>query len=272
MIAWSVIVFGFVILTISGNARPFLAPEALPTDGPIRTVGMAVALAVLGFVGIQQLEKREWKAAGRQAGLSPQRGGVIRKPTLAGTVGGRTVRAWTESRTVGGGGESGGNTKAFTVVQTDLSEPTERALIVTPGGSPSVGTDDLPADLALQSTSVGAVTVLGESDHFAGDVLTHRAQEAILQVDPDGAIHAGRTADIYLDAVEAATGSIAGSFASFMADEVADRMPSGTDTVGTEIEGVVLDGAVLERRAEAVAAVANGFEGAADDASGTRNP
>ena len=271
-IAWGVLVFGVVILTISGNARPFLSPEALPIDGPIQMVAVAVALTALGFLVIRQLEKRDWTAAGKQAGLSPESGSVIGNPDLVGTVDGRTVRARTESHNVGGGGESGSDTKTVTVVETDLSEPTERALIVTPGGAPTAGGDDLPTDLADQMTAVGDVAVLGESEDLAYDVLTPRARDAISRLDTTDGVHAGKTVNIYLDAVEDASGGVAGSFAGLMADKLADRMPGGAEKVGTEIEGVVLNGAELERRVDAVAAVANGFEEATDGESGTRLP
>lgn len=268
IIAWGVMVFGVVIFTISGNARQFLTPDQLPIEGPLTGTGFVVILWVLGAGVISQFEKRSWKKAGKQAGLSPNsRGGVRSKPDLTGTVDGREVRARTVTRKVGGGDESGSDRQTFTVVETDLSGPSDRGLIVI-GGTPAIEADDVPVvDLAGQTTTVGGVAVLGELNDIARDVLTPRAQEAIQRADTI-TIHAGETADIYSNAVQEATGGIAGTFTDLMEDEFADRIPGDAGTVSTEKEGVVLDRTELERRAQAVAAVADGFEDASRGESG----
>jgi hypothetical protein len=260
-IAWGVVVFGVVILTISGNARPFLAPDQLPIRGPLNGIGVIAVLWFLGAGVIFQLEKRSWKRAGKEVGLSPDaRGGIIGKPDLTGTVDGRDVRARTVSRNVGGGGESGSNEETFTVVETDLSDPSDQGLIVL-GGKSTIGADDVPVDLAEQATTVGGVAVLGGADDVARDVLTPRAQDAIQRVDTI-TVHAGETADIYSNTVQEATGSIAGSLMNLMEDKLADRIPGDAGTVSPEKKGVVLNGADLERQAQAVVAVADGFEDA----------
>lgn len=266
-IAWGVVVFGVVILTISGNARPFLAPDQLPIRGPLNGIGVIAVLWFLGAGVIFQLEKRSWKRAGKEVGLSPDaRGGIIGKPDLTGTVDGRDVRARTVSRNVGGGGESGSNEETFTVVETDLSDPSDQGLIVL-GGKSTIGADDVPVDLAEQATTVGGVAVLGGADDVARDVLTPRAQDAIQRVDTI-TVHAGETADIYSNTVQEATGSIAGSLMNLMEDKLADRIPGDAGTVSTEKKGVVLNGAELERQAQAVVAVADGFEDAFGGESG----
>jgi hypothetical protein len=45
-------------------------------------------------------------------------------------------------------------------------------------------------------------------------------------------------------------------------------MPSGPETVGTERKGVILNGDELEARAQAVVAVADGFENATSGTDG----
>lgn len=268
VIAWGVVVLGFVVLTISGNARPFLSPDALPIDGPLQMVGVTVALIVLGALLILQLERREWKAAGKRAGLSPRgRGGIIGKPDLVGTVEGRQVRARTESRAVGGGGDSGSDSSTFTVVETDLAEPTERGLIVTAGSSPTAGMEDVPVDLANQLVTVGDVTVLGGSESFAQAVVTPRVENALTGTNTIEGVHVGESADVFLEAIEASGGGIAGSMMGLVEGRIRERMPGGPETVGTERKGVILDGADLEARARAVVAVADSFERAieADD-------
>lgn len=108
MLGWGVVVFGITVLTISGNARPYLSPEALPVDGPFQFVGVAAVLVVLGILVILRLWRNAWKRAGEQAGLSPRGGGLRGKPGLVGTVDGREVRAHAVKRETGdGGGESG---------------------------------------------------------------------------------------------------------------------------------------------------------------------
>jgi hypothetical protein len=239
----------------------------LPIRGPLNGIGVIAVLWFLGAGVIFQLEKRSWKRAGKEVGLSPDaRGGIIGKPDLTGTVDGRDVRARTVSRNVGGGGESGSNEETFTVVETDLSDPSDQGLIVL-GGKSTIGADDVPVDLAEQATTVGGVAVLGGADDVARDVLTPRAQDAIQRVDTI-TVHAGETADIYSNTVQEATGSIAGSLMNLMEDKLADRIPGDAGTVSTEKKGVVLNGAELERQAQAVVAVADGFEDAFGGESG----
>jgi hypothetical protein len=54
----------------------------------------------------------------------------------------------------------------------------------------------------------------------------------------------------------------------FMENKIKERMPSDAGSVGTERQGVVLDGADLEAQARAVAAVADGVEDALAAESG----
>lgn len=268
-IAWGVVVFGVVVLTVSGNARPFLAPDALPVDGPLQLFAVTVALIALGVAAILRLETRSWKAAGKQAGLSPRgRGGIVGKPDLVGTVDGREVRARTESRAVGGGGESGSDTAKFTVVETGLSEPTERGLVVTAGESPTTGLEGVSADLADQLTTVGDVAVLGESEAFARAAVTPRVQNALAEADSLDGVHAGESADVFVDAIEDSGSGLAASMVGIVENEIRDRLPGGPETVGTDTRGVILDGDDLEAHARAVVAVADGFENASVAESG----
>ena len=186
------------------------------------------------------------------------------KPDLVGTVDGRKVRARSESRAVGGGNESGSDTARFTVVETDLAEPTKRGLIVTAGSPPTAGRGDVPVDLADQLTTVGDVTILGGSEEFARAVVTPRVQSVLTETVPDGEVHVGESANVFLEAVEDSSGGLAGSMMGLMEDKIKERMPGGPESVGTDRRGVILDGADLEARARAVVAVANGFEQASE--------
>jgi len=285
--AWGVVVFGCLILTISGNARPFFPPEALPINRPLQMVGVAVALIAIGVFVIRQLETRSWIKAGKEAGLSPNGLGIAKptlarnaslllilpvgleimsKPDLVGTVDGREVRARTVARNVGGGGESGSNTARFTVVETDLVESTDRGLIVTAGSPPTTGMEDVPADLTDQMNTVGNITVLGESEKFAREAVTPRVQNTLAETNTLESVHAGKSADVFLAAIKNSVG-LAGPLVSTFENKFRERVPGGPATVGTDREGVVLDGADLEARARAVAAVADGFETASEGES-----
>lgn len=285
--AWGVVVFGFIILTISGNARPYLSPEALPINGPLQMIGLAVTLIAVGVFVILQLETRSWIKAGKEAGLSPNGLGIAKpdltrnsalwsilpvgleilsKPDLVGTVNGREVRARTVARNVGGDGDSGSNTARFTVVETDLVEPTNRGLIVTAGSPPTAGMEDVPDDLTNQMEVIGDIAVLGDSEKFAREVVTPRVQDALAGTDTLESVHAGGSADVFLDAIKN-SGGLAGSLVGAIENEFRERIPGGPTTVGTDRRGVVLDGADLKARARAVAAVADGFEKASESES-----
>lgn len=263
-LAWGVVVFAVVILTISGNARPFLAPDALPIDGPIQMVGVAVVLIGLGVLVIRQLEKRDWTAAGRRAGLTPSGGGgIVGKPDLVGTVEGREVRARTESRDVGGSTEGSSSSKPFTVVETDLAEPTERGLIVNATDTADVGPESFPADLSGELTPVGDVAVLSESAEFAREAVTPRAQDAVAALESEATVAAGPAANVLLEGLDRG-----GPVIGLLEAKLEEQMAGGPETVGTDREGVILDGADLEARARAVATVANGLEAAVGGESG----
>ncbi|MEF8894485.1 hypothetical protein [Halodesulfurarchaeum sp.] len=271
IIAWGVVAFGVMIVTISGNARPFLTPDQLPFGGgPIGGILFVVVFWGLGAAILLLVEKRSWKRAGERAGLSPSGfSWIVGKPDLVGTVDGREVRVRTESRDVGSGDESGSSEQTFTVVETTLSEPADQALILTGGAVPRAGMENLPANIDGQMMSLGDIAVLGESEDFARDILTPRAREAMQGLEPSDGVHVGKTADIYAEALREAGGTLAGSVAGLMETKFADRMIGDAETVGTDRKGVVLDGAEIERRAQAVAAIANGFEDASESVSGS---
>lgn len=263
MVSWGVVVSAVLILTISGNARPFLSPEALPIDGPLQFVGVAAVLVVLGVLVILRLETNAWKAAGRQAGLSPRGGGLRGKPDLVGTVDGREVRAHTIKRETGeGDGESGTSTTVFSVVETTLAEPTDRGLIVSAANGANLGPESVPADLTDQVRTVGDVAVVGESDAFAQEAITPKAGTELAKLENDASVNAGAAADIFIEAIKASDSSLAGSMIGLMESKLKEAMPAGPETVGTERKGVILDGDALEARAKAVVAVADGFENA----------
>lgn len=263
IVVWGVVVFAVMILTISGNAQPFLSPDALPIDGPLQFVGVAAVLVVLGALVILRLETNAWKTAGKQAGLSPRGGGLRSKPGLIGTIDGREVRAHIVKREPSDGGKESGSSKtAFTVVETTLAEPTDRGLIVSSANGANLGPKSVPADLSGQVRTVGDVAVVGESDTFARDVITPKAETELAKLESDANVNAGEAGDVIIEAIKASDSNLAGSMIGLMESKIKERMSAGPETVGTERKGVILDGDNLKARAQAVVAVADGFENA----------
>jgi len=124
--------------------------------------------------------------------------------------------------------------------------------------------EDLPVDLTDQLTAVGDVAVLGESESFARAVATPRVQNALTGTNTIESVHVGDSAYVFLEAIEASGGGLAGSMVGLMEGKIKERMPGGPETVGTDRKGVILDGADLEARARAVVAVADSFERATE--------
>jgi hypothetical protein len=262
ILLWGVVVFGTIILTISGNARPYLSPGALPINGSLQFVGVGAVLVVLGVLVVLRLERNAWKTAGEQAGLRPRGASLRGKPDLVGTVNGRQVRAHTVKRDTGDGRESGSTETTFTLVETDIADPTTRGFIVSPANGANLGPESVPADLSGQVRSVGDVAVVGESDAFASEAITPRAETEIAKLNDDENVNAGEAADIFIDAIKQSESGLAGSMIGLMESKIKDQMPGGPETVGIERKGIILNGDDLEARAQAVVAVADGFENA----------
>lgn len=257
------------VLVASGTAEPYVALSDVPTvvaDSPAVTLfgGAAVSvLAVVVFVGV--LKKREWNQLGRQANLTASGGGIFGYSDLTGTVGGRSVRARTVTRKKSSGGQ-GSNSVTYTVVETDLTAPTDQGLMIgrtSPGES--VGKADF-GDTAVQEQAIDDrfVVVGAGSETLAREVVSGRARDPLLELTSFGKLTIGDPTDTILEAMPDMSGS-------FIGGKIEDKLEAklrgslGTaSTVTYEEKGVTLDSAELQRQLRAVVAVADSFEAVAD--------
>lgn len=261
LFAWLLLSSATVIVTYSGQAEPYVAAAQMP-GGEAHMIGGIVGAWVLGALVVGRLTTREWKAAGRAAGLTPDGGMVWGKPDLTGTVGGRSVRARTIKRNTGGGGEGGSSKSTFTIVEADLDGPTDRGLVLG-HGSPD-DSNRTEYESLVDATTIGEdVWVIGAEEAFARDLLDQRSQDALRAVGDSDGLYVGDAAGMLQEVVEEATDSSAGTFlAGTLAGKAFDKLPGDASTVSTETKGLVLDADALEVQARAVAAVADAFEAA----------
>lgn len=75
-----------------------------------------------------------------------------------------------------------------------------------------------------------------------------------------GTILAGDTESLVVNTLPDPDGFIAGAVADKLTEGAQRRLPNGADDVSTELRGILLDPTELERRVNAVAAVAGSFE------------
>jgi hypothetical protein len=265
MFVWAGVSAGGFILAYSGNAEPFVSAAQMPGGGATMFGGVAASW-ILGALVVGRLKTRDWKAAGRAAGLGPEGSGLLGKPDLTGTVGGRTVRARTRKKKTGSSGTEGGSSKStFTVVEADLAEAADRGVIVGHGDA-----SDAVAfgDVGTQTTEVGdGFWVVGAEEAFARELLDQRSRDALRALDVEDGLLVGDAAGMMESTLDEAMGDsrVGNFFASTLAGKALEKMAGDAATVSMETKGLVLDAGAVERRAEAVATVADAFEAATTD-------
>ncbi len=262
-----------VVAAYTGLGEPFVTPSMIPGTAIEGAVAVA-GLAVVGLAVSVVMDRRSWTRAGRGAGLEPQGarlvgnppGGdreLLPAPVLAGSVRGRGVRARTYTVSTGSGDT--GSSTTYTAVETELSTPVEWT------GLFAAGTDAPFEDLAqlgsLESTTVdGGYAVAGEvTEDVARAVLDdQRVREALDAA--EGPVAVGDVTGAIVAAMSDSldgSGGMAGSLAQGMLSLADDGDAGPSEWVRFRSEGLLLDEAVLERRIEAVAAVAESVERAA---------
>lgn len=264
MFVWAGVSAGGFIVAYSGNAEPYVSAAQLPGGGP-HMFGGIVASWVLGAIVVDRLKTRDWKATGRAAGLDPEGTGLLGKPDLTGTAGGRTVRARTRKKKTSGGGEGGSSKSTFTVVEADLAGAADRGVIV--GHGDASGTVEF-GDVATQATEVGdGIWAVGEDEALARELIDRRSRDALRALAVDDGLLVGDAAGMMQSTLDEAVGDSRGGsvFANALAGKATETMAGDAATVSLETKGLVLDAGTLERRAEAVAAVADAFEAATSD-------
>ncbi len=258
MFVWAVVVGGGSVAVAFGFTEPYLSASQLPGD-PGQIFAGGVVAVILGAVVVQVLKVRSWRAAGREAGLSPGFG-LLRSPDVTGTVGGRPVRAYTHSVRKGGSGESGGRSVTYTNVEAELDGPADVGVVVTPAAGPSGSPLDVDLDEAQTAVSDDRLAAIGPED-AAEAVISGRARQALLDLDEPGLVFVGDGADALVGALPDTGGSMMGSL---FETAIRKGVPGDASTVTTTDKGLEMDGDALRRRVEAVAAVADAFEGATD--------
>lgn len=263
---WFLVSAAAVIAAYTGNAEPYVSPSQLPGGGT-SSAGMymflaGAALALAGILVISRFKAGAWKGLSEGTDLEPE--GGLGSSDLTGTVRGRPVRARTASRRTSGG-EHSSNTKTVTVVEADLSAPTDQGVMVTrhpEGGAPS---EVEFSDTTVRGTAVDdRFAVMGDGDEALVEALVSgRAREAMLAVDDLGALSVGDPTDALLEGLPDMSDSMLGGM---FESHVEGRVEGGTDgdrsTVSVETDGTLLDAAELQRRVDAVVAVAEAVEDA----------
>lgn len=259
---------GGIVLAYIGLAEPYVSPSQLPGTLGHGFVGILV-LALGAVVVASVLDSWAWRRMGRRAGFSPEGWMALvdnssegdrqflSVPDLTGTVHGRPVRARTYM--VGGGQDDSSTT--HTVVETDLERTVgwSATVVAVPDDSASVvaGID------SGQWTTVDGFAVIGDvPEDVARAVLSTRVQNELSGV---GSVHVGdaahNIAGAMLDTIPDESGSLSHSLArGMLSPGTRSQQGSTAERVGHGQEGLLLDPTELERRAAAVAVVAEAVE------------
>lgn len=251
-------------LAYTGTLASFVAPEQLP-GSPVVGMGAILALVVLGLLSSVYLDRKAWREMGEQAGLTVGGGSRFAdgppqesdRATLEGIVDGRPVRARTYST---GGGQTG-SSRTYTVVEAELGSPVEwHASFGTP--NPDRAPKDPGID-AAKTRTVDGVGVRGEvSDEIARAVLTPAVRDALSAVEGEvavGDVKENFVGDV-LDELDDADGGLAGTFAEGVLRSTTEVEEGPSRVVGHRDRGLLTDGTELQRRIDAVTAVADAVD------------
>jgi len=251
-----------IALAYFGMIESIVAPDQLPGP-PAAAPPAIIAVGVTGLLTAGYLDRRAWKQAGKQAGLTAGGGPQFAtgppdwtdKPTLSGTVDGRPVRAWTFSSNRRRGKQT------QTVVEAELDTAVDwHASVGTPRAER--GPDDHPVDAAAMQV-VDGVGVRGDiSEELARELLTPDVRDAVASV--DGELSVGSVTDNLMSDMREALDGEAGGIAGTMAEGMMRMAGGGDDGPSLTVEhrgsGLLTDGETLRRRLTAVTALADAVE------------
>lgn len=264
---WILLVVGGVIAAYTGNAEPFVAAGDLPGGESANKlpymVGIAVGLSVAGLALGTLLKGDQWAAMAEETELTPDdSGGLLGEPDLVGTVRGRPVRARTVSRKVQSA-DRGNNRKTFTVVETQLDEPTAEAMMLS---RRPAGTDPEKVELSGGRAGNEAVddrfaVVGGVGEEVAERVLTGRARNKLIELDDVGTLTVGDPTGEIMDRMPDMSDSMVGSFFEGQIEgKLAERSPGSRGTVAIQTPGTLRDSDELSRQVDTVVSVADADE------------
>jgi hypothetical protein len=292
---WAVAVLVTVGLVYAGVAAPLVSPAQLPGGGGGLLVG-GLALIAVGNAVLSRLLLDSFADVGDRIGLTPGEGSGIsllqrltgrvgnNHPALTGRVSGREVRVEVVSKHRGN--RAGGTPRVvnYTVVSSALAEPLEPGFLIGPDDGPLFPTLDVPTESLPTGAIDGRFRLLGERVEDAADaVLTTRVRNALSDVegfdglvvgDPFGAVTetVGDAAGAVVENTEGlssedaqaaseAIGSLMdGAVGSAVERTAFDGPEDDPRTVAIVSEGVTMDADTLQRRLEAVVAVADAVE------------
>lgn len=275
MLAWVGLAFGAWLYVDLGYAEPGLSFADVP-GGSTGAFAGAMGVAVVGLLIIGSLDARrkrgEWRDVGRRVGLEPAEDPGDRSgPELTGSVGGRTVTASYDERSVSSGGR-GSKRVTFTVAEAELADSAEEGVVVGRSGeslSAGVGTldfDDMAATVSategLVALETGDLVLVGTSTAAVEAVAAGASGEAVRAVRDLEIAAVGDASGVVARWAEARNEELEGSVAEFPVDNLVDRVPGDAGTVTVETRASMRDGDVLGRFLEGTVAVADAFEAA----------
>lgn len=275
-IAWLPLGIGTAVALYSGMAEAALPSQRLP-DSRWLAAAAAVASGSRVFLVFGRLRIGTWYAVGRQAGLTPDgpcgflsrlsmsAGGLPATthplPDLAGTVDGRPVRVTTYHVP---GGEDGSG-KNHTVVEASIDEPVADGMILF-GGDVDVSNlgvlETVPESMDPAAVDDQFVVLGDDSGERAGEVITQRARDAIL--DLDVGVIVGDPTDTLVGELSG-IGDVMPLISSGGIEERVRSSPGhDASSVAVTQRCLVVDAPKLQRQAAAVAAVADAVDVAGD--------
>lgn len=258
-----------------GAGEPYIAPPPMLFGAADPLIFISIAFLLLVFVQPSKfLRVRYWRDTAREAGLTP----VADRPDtveFTGTVRGREVRAKIGTNSVFGSGANGffkseGADTRYTLVEVALAEPATAGVVIGPEEQRFRVT---PYDVArFAEVSVDGLVAIGSREGLADAVLTSDVREAVLAVADPNQFYVGnaRAAGENLsDADRTPRGTmpkLTNEVDAAHDDETGrGHWLGGTGWVTHITSGTVLDAAELQAQIDAVVAVAEAFEAAAQD-------
>lgn len=241
------VAFGGVFVVYSGVVVP--SPGVPSGDTGVLAVALVAAAVVFAVTAV--LATRPWRAAGSEAGLSADGLGIVGEPTLTGRRRGRDVRVRTTKRKTSASAADRSGEEKFTVVEADLQGPADAGAVV------GAGDFDFGDEGRTHQHRENGMKAVSDDSAAPEVLLTGDARTALEGIDLDDKVYAGDAAGLLTD-----TGG--GGLAAMARGLAKGRVPGDAGTVTHETKGVELDGEAMDRRLEAVVAVAEEFETATD--------
>lgn len=279
-----------IVAVFLGYGEPYFSLSLFPFGG----VSLFVLIGVLVYgakKGSGLIEAWEWEAAGHKVGLTPLETDLpreslsyrdqanVEKSILAGQVQGYPVRARAFKESSGSG--QGSSTRSVMIVEADLNQPVEEGMIIEPAESEYLWRDGLintvesgpmESDIFEEGPNVPGTrfVALADPPELARGVLSGRARDTMAEITTLNRVLVGNAEEVFRDALPDYEEKVS----DIVGESIGSAVDSGIKTMaqGSQIRGdaqtvthyvtseSILDPAELERRVDAVVAVAKAFE------------